>query len=91
MGYWIVGDVKDTKGCIGVEARDGGQGVVGDVELFEGGERGKIGDLGESVGLDGENAEVCEVVDVLREIVSKNRTQEAIFRTHLDLCDLVLA
>ncbi len=54
----VVGDVEDAQGAVVLEARDGGQRVVRDVELFEAGEGGEAGDGGESVGLDGEDFEV---------------------------------
>lgn len=60
VGDLIVGDVEHTKFMVLVETGDGGKCVVRDVEFFEVREILQALDLGETVGLNGENLEISE-------------------------------
>jgi type IV secretory pathway ATPase VirB11/archaellum biosynthesis ATPase len=54
----VVGEVQDAQGGILFQAGEVGHGVVGEVELFEVGEVGEACQVGETVGLDGDDAKV---------------------------------
>lgn len=65
LRHLVVGEVDDAQGGVPLEAAQRGDGVVGEVDFFETGEVGEAADVGEAVGLDGEDAEVLEGVEVL--------------------------
>ena len=48
----VVGNIEDAQRFVGVEAGDGGKGIMGDVKLFQVWKGGEVGDAGNSIGLD---------------------------------------
>lgn len=54
----VVGEVQYAQSGVLFQAGEVGHGVMGEVELFEVGEVGEACEVGETVGLDGDDAEV---------------------------------
>jgi hypothetical protein len=61
----VVGKVENAQIGVVLEARKIGDGVVGEVELFQVLKVREARDAGEAVGLDGDDAEVGEGVEIL--------------------------
>lgn len=54
----VVGEVQDAQSGVLFQAGEVGHGVMGEVEFFEVGEIGEAREVGETVRLDGDDAEV---------------------------------